>query len=226
MYSLTFSHSLSRPLPFRFWPCLAFTDCFLSLLRFCDAVVTACESKGGLYTDSVTHSNANIYHSSNQTRGGNGDHAGSSSGRNDSDNSPMKRNDGGVSTSSSTYSTSGGTDLLPSLLTMYLHTFLQGAVRSSLQCPGEQSSLAAFRATKVLLSELQKSSRNGTLLLFTTRFLCDNDSVDVGVRENIVASSSSSSLLTPKKSENILINGTDKSKVKQIMKYTIIKTGI
>ena len=156
----------------------------------------------------MTHSNSNIYHSSNQTGGGN---EFSSSGRNNGDNSPTKRNDGGVGTSSSTNNSSSSTDLLPSLLTMYLHTFLQGAVRSSLQCPGEQSSLAAFRATKVLLSELQKSSRNGTLLLLTTRFLCDNDSVDVGVRENIVASSSSSSLLTPKKSE---INGADKSRSK------------
>ena len=73
--------------------------------------------------------------------------------------------------------TNNDKNLLSSLIKLYTDIFLEGHVRTSILSSGEQHSSAAFKVTKILLTELQKNSKNGILLETTTRFLCNRQYV-------------------------------------------------
>ena len=68
-------------------------------------------------------------------------------------------------------------NLLSSLIKLYINTFLNGILRSTILSFGESNSLAAFKAVRILLLELHKYSKNGILLKVTTQFLCEDSDI-------------------------------------------------
>ena len=62
------------------------------------------------------------------------------------------------------------------LLNAFSEWFLKSHVRTSLLSSGEQQSMASFTLSRILLSELRKSTGNGVLLQMTASYMCGGNS--------------------------------------------------
>ena len=66
--------------------------------------------------------------------------------------------------------------VLNALLNAFFELFLKSHVRTSLLSSGEQQSMASFTLSRILLSELRKSTGNGVLLQMTASYMCGGNS--------------------------------------------------
>ena len=62
------------------------------------------------------------------------------------------------------------------LLNAFSELFLKSHVRTSLLSTGEQQSMASFTLSRIILSELRKSTGNGVLLQMTASYMCGGNS--------------------------------------------------
>ena len=66
--------------------------------------------------------------------------------------------------------------IFTALLNAFSELFLKSHVRISLLSTGEQQSMASFTLSRILLSELRKSTGNGVLLQMTASYMCGGNS--------------------------------------------------
>ena len=132
---------------------LHFSENFISALRFCDVVAESCTRKsshGGVEKKKEMSSNKN-------TKNGNNIEIKFNTKNEDSLTEKIKFEKNAI---------------LNALLNSFFEIFLKNHVRSSLLSTGEQQSLASFTLSRILLSELRKSTGNGILLNITASYMC------------------------------------------------------